>query len=280
MSLGYKARVRAKAGVLNAILLAISFIMLLPWILVVSTALKANGETTFNPGLIPQQIELGKFADAFWQANMLQLGLNSIIVTASTVVLMLFLSSLAAYAFARIDFAFKEPLYFLFLAGLMLQTAAIMVPLYQMNVRFGLLNTYLSLIGPYVALGLPFGILLLRGFFETLPSELQDAAFIEGASRFTIYWRIYLPLTRPALVTVGLFQGLASWNDFLLPMLFISKPEMRTLPLGLLAFQVSYFVRTEIRFAAIVLMTLPVFIVFLVLQRQFMSGLTAGALKG
>ena len=103
---------------------------------------------------------------------------------------------------------------------------------------------------------------------------------MDGASRFTIYARIYLPLTRPALTTVGIFQGLGVWNDFLLPLLMTSKPEMQTLPLGLLAFITSFIARQEHRFALIVIMIVPVFIVFLLLQRQFMSGLTAGAIKG
>jgi multiple sugar transport system permease protein/raffinose/stachyose/melibiose transport system permease protein len=162
----------------------------------------------------------------------------------------------------------------------MLQSAAIMVPLYQVNVKLRLLNTHFAMIGPYVALGLPFAVLILRGFFEELPKALEDAALIDGASRFTIYWQILLPLTRPALITVGIFQGLASWNDFLLPMLFTSTSDMRTLPLGLLTFiQNNVVLRQEHRFALIVMMILPIVILFLLLQRQFIAGLTAGAVK-
>src|SRR4030095_633616 len=115
--------------------------------------------------------------------------------TGCTVVLVLFFASLAAYGFARLDFIAKEPLFFLLLTGLMLQSAAIMVPLYQVNVRLKLLDTHFAMIGPYVALGLPFAVLILRGFFEELPKELEDAAHIDGASRFAIYWRVLLPLT-------------------------------------------------------------------------------------
>jgi raffinose/stachyose/melibiose transport system permease protein len=280
MNLDQKTHRQLNAIVVNVALLVVCFLMLIPWILALSTALKAPGETAFNPGLIPQHIDLAKFVDVYVRADVGRLALNSLIITGSSVVLVLFFSSLAAYAFARLDFVFKEPLYFLFLIGLMLQAAALIVPLYQIDVAYKLLNTYFGLIGPYVALGLPFSILILRGFFESLPSELQDAALIDGASRFTIYWRIYLPLTRPALVTVGIFQGLGIWNDFLLPLLLTSKPEMQTLPLGLLAFQTSFFVQIEHSFALIVMMILPVFVLFLLLQRQFMSGLTAGALKG
>jgi ABC-type glycerol-3-phosphate transport system permease component len=265
---------------LNLILMVLSVIMIFPWLVALSTALKAPGETNTNTSLIPRQLDVSKFAEVFQMADFGRLALNSLIITGCTVLLILFFASLAAYGFARLDFALREPLFFLLLTGLMLQSAAIMVPLYQVNVRLGLLNTHLAMIGPYVALGLPFAVLILRGFFEELPRELEDAARIDGATRFTIYWRVFLPLIRPALLTVGIFEGLASWNDFLLPMLFTSTHDMRTLPLGLLTFtQDNVVVRQEHRFALIVMMTLPVVIFFLLMQRQFISGLTAGAIK-
>lgn len=265
---------------LNLILIFISLVMILPWLVALSTALKAPGETLTNPGIIPQQLDLSKFVEVFWQANVPVLAMNSIIVTAASVFFILLLASLAAYGFARTDFILKEPLFFLLLTGLMLQSAALMVPLYQVNVALGLLNTHAALIGPYVALGLPFAVLILRGFFEALPRELEEAAIVDGASRFTIYLRIMLPLTRPALATVGIFTGLASWNDFLLPMLFLTRDSLNTLPQGLLVFQFDNIVQQEHRFALIVMMMIPVIVAFLLLQRQFLQGLTAGAVKG
>jgi ABC-type glycerol-3-phosphate transport system permease component len=275
-----KLTAKPQLVLLNLILMVLSVIMIFPWLVALSTALKAPGETNTNTSLIPRQLDVSKFAEVFQMADFGRLALNSLIITGCTVLLILFFASLAAYGFARLDFALREPLFFLLLTGLMLQSAAIMVPLYQVNVRLGLLNTHLAMIGPYVALGLPFAVLILRGFFEELPRELEDAARIDGATRFTIYWRVFLPLIRPALLTVGIFEGLASWNDFLLPMLFTSTHDMRTLPLGLLTFtQDNVVVRQEHRFALIVMMTLPVVIFFLLMQRQFISGLTAGAIK-
>ncbi len=265
---------------LNLILMFVSLVMILPWLVALSTALKAPGESLTNPSLIPQQLDLSKFIEVFWQAHVPVLAINSIIVTGVSVFFILFLSSLASYGFARMDFIFKEPLFFLLLTGLMLQSAALMVPLYQVNAALGLLNTRTALIGPHVALGLPFAVLILRGFFESLPKELEEAAIVDGASRFTIYWRILLPLTRPALATVGIFTGLASWNDFLMPMLFLTKENLYTLPQGLLVFQFDNMVQQEHRFALIVMMMIPVVAAFLLLQRQFLQGLTAGAVKG
>ena len=281
--MGSMIKFRRNSILLHATLLIVSFIMIFPWLIAFSTGLKAPGESALNRGLIPWEISLANFPEAWRIANVPVLAFNSFIVTAASVVLILFLASLAAYGFARLDFVLKGPFYLLFLAGLMLQAAAIMVPLYQVNVAFGLLDTYFALVGPYVALGLPFAILILRGFFEGLPDEIEDAALIDGATRFTIYWRIMLPLTRPALATVAIFTGLGTWNDFLLPMLMTSKPGLRTMPLGLILFELEGsigFVLHEYRFALIIMMTLPIIIVFLILQRQFMSGLTAGAIKG
>ena len=278
-----KIKLRRESILLHGVLLFVSFIMIFPWLVAFSTGLKAPGESALNRGLIPWEISLGNFSEAWRIANVPVLAFNSFVVTAASVVMILFLASLAAYGFARLNFVLKEPFYLLFLAGLMLQAAAIMVPLYQVNVAFGLLDTYFALVGPYVALGLPFAILILRGFFEGLPEEIEDAALIDGATRFTIYWRIMLPLTRPALATVAIFTGLGTWNDFLLPMLMTSKPGLRTMPLGLILFELEGsigFVLHEYRFALIIMMTVPIIIVFLLLQRQFMSGLTAGAIKG
>lgn len=273
-------RFQTKYLLLNALLILLSIGMLYPWLIALSTSLKAPGETIQNPGLIPRQIDLAKFVEVFVTAHIPQLALNSIIITSASVLLILFFASLAAYGFARLDFIFKEVLFFTLLTGLMLQSASLMIPLYQLNVALKVLNTHVAMIGPYVALGLPFAVLLLRGFFEGLPRELEDAAIIDGASRFRIYWSVMLPLTTPALITVGIFLGLASWNDFLLPMLFTSSENMRTLPLGLLTFnQDNVVLRQEHRFALIVMMTLPVIILFLVMQRQFIEGLTAGAVK-
>ena len=162
----------------------------------------------------------------------------------------------------------------------MLQATALMIPLFQVNLALGLLDTHLAIIGPYVALGLPFSVLILRGFFASLPRELEEAALMDGASRLRIYWQIMLPLTRPALATVGIFVGLASWNDFLLPMIMTQSTGMQTLPLGLINFvQSGLIAQEEHRFAFIVMMTVPVIVIFVLLQREFIRGLTAGAVK-
>jgi raffinose/stachyose/melibiose transport system permease protein len=265
---------------LNVVLIALSLLMLYPWLLAISTAIKAPGEANRNPGLIPQRIDLAKFIDVFREVDFPRLAFNSIVITGVTVVIVLLVASLAAYAFARLDFFLKEALFLFLLVGLMLQATALMIPLFQVNLALGLLDTHVAIIGPYVALGLPFSVLILRGFFASLPRELEEAALVDGASRLRIYWQIMLPLTRPALATVGIFVGLASWNDFLLPMIMTQSMGMQTLPLGLINFvQSGLIAQEEHRFAFIVMMTVPVIVIFVLLQREFIRGLTAGAVK-
>lgn len=265
---------------LHLVLTAAAIVMVYPWLIAISTSLKAPGESNQNQGLIPRVIDLGKFADVIVEVDFPRLAFNSVLITGATVALVLLLASLAAYAFARLDFVLKEWIFLGMLVGLMLQTTSLMVPIYQVNLQLHLLNTHLAMIGPYVALALPFAILVLRGFFANLPRELEESAVIDGASPFRIYRSVLLPLTKPALITVGIFVGLAAWNDFLLPMISTSTPDMRTLPLGLLTFIRSDLVSlNEDRFALIVLMTLPVLVLFVLLQRQFIQGITAGAVK-
>jgi ABC-type glycerol-3-phosphate transport system permease component len=265
---------------LNVVLGALSLVMLYPWLLAISTAIKAPGEANRNPGLVPESIDLAKFIEVFREVDIPRLAFNSVVITGTTVVIVLLVASLAAYAFARLDFLLRDALFLFLLIGLMLQATALMIPLYQVNLALGLLDTHFAIIGPYVALSLPFSVLILRGFFQSLPRELEEAALMDGASRLRIYWQIMLPLTRPALATVGIFVGLASWNDFLLPMLMTQSTGMRTLPLGLIHFvQSGLIAQEEHRFAFIVMMTLPVVVIFVLLQREFIRGLTAGAVK-
>ena len=265
---------------LNLILATVAFMFLLPMLYLVSTAVKQPGETNSNPGLIPHSFDLTKFPVVWRQAGVLRLGLNSLIITVSTVFLVLFLGSLAGYAFSRLRFYGKNALMLLFLLSMMVPFAGVIVPLFQLNKAIGAINTYGAVVGPYVAFGLPFCILFLRTYFDTLPRELEESARIDGASTFLVYLRILLPLTRPALATVGIFQALGTWNEFLLALLFLTKAELRTLPTGSVYFQAMYQTRFEEMCALLLTITLPVVILFVALQKQFVAGLTAGAVKG
>jgi ABC-type glycerol-3-phosphate transport system permease component len=264
----------------NLVLAIVAFLYFVPMLYLVSTAIKAPGESYVNPGLIPHSIDLAKFPEVWRRVNILQLTANSTIITVSTVLLVLFLGSLAGYAFSRLRFFAKSFYLLLFLAGLMIPFAGVIVPLFQMNKVLGTKDTYLGVIGPYVAYGLPFAILFLRSYFDTLPRAIEESALIDGASRLVIFWRVLLPLTKPALATVAIFQALSAWNEFLIAMLVLTKDHLRTLPLGSLLFQSQYTNEFENMFALLLMIAIPPIALFVAMQRQFIAGLTSGAVKG
>jgi ABC-type glycerol-3-phosphate transport system permease component len=264
----------------NLVLGTVAFFYLVPMLYLVSTAIKAPGESYVNPGLIPHSLDFTKFPEVWRRANIIRLTSNSALITGTTVVLVLFIGSLAAYAFSRLRFFAKNVYMIIFLAGMMIPFAGVIVPLFQMNKALGTKDTYLGVIGPYVAFGLPFAILFLRSYFDTLPRAIEESALIDGASRFMIFWRILLPLTKPALATVAIFQALSSWNEFLIAMLVLTKKQLQTLPLGSLLFQFQYRTEFESLFALLLMIAIPPVVLFLAMQRQFIAGLTGGAVKG
>lgn len=204
---------------------------------------------------------------------------NSLVITAASTLLVLILATLAGFGFARTRFRMKDVTYIIILLGLMLPAASLIVSLYRIIAKLKLLNTYIALIGPYTALGLPFAVMNIRNYFSTIPFELDEAAIIDGASPFWIYLRVYMPLSRPALATVIIFQAMFAWNEMLFALLFMTKDNMRTAPLAWLTYQMRYGLQMEKAFAVLATISIPVLAVYLILQRQFIKGLTAGAVK-
>ena len=217
----------------------------------ISTALKSEGQAqSFPPKILPNPVLLTNFGEALSRANFARYALNSFIVAVSSVILVLFISSLAGYAFARIRFPGRNILFAIVLATLIIPGQVTMIPVFVMIARFpllggndlggqggtGLLNTYPALIIPHLSSA--FAVFMMRQFMLTLPEELSDAARIDGASEFGIYWRIMLPLTSPALITLGLFTFTSAWNDFIWPLIVTNSESMRTIQLGLALFRV------------------------------------------
>ena len=276
---------------LHSALIFFSALFLIPLLYIVLTSFKAPGEHLTNAGLLPETWEFAKYIAVFDKADVATTGKNSFIITVLTTVIGLFLSALAAYGFSRLEIPFKNTIFLVMLAGLMLPTATLIVPLFRMNLWLaenfpieGVLgvNTYGAVIGPYIALGVPFAILLMKYYFDTLPKEIEDSALIDGANRLQIWWIIILPLTRPIIGSLAIFKAMGTWNEFLLAMLFLTKPAMKTLPLAIIQYtgDAMRVGQMESLFALMMMMTVPVMIFFLAMQRQFIQGLTAGAVKG
>ncbi len=276
---------------LHSALIFFSALFLIPLLYIVLTSFKAPGEHLTNAGLLPETWEFAKYITVFHSADVATTGKNSLVITVTTTILGLLLSALAAYGFSRLEIPFKNTIFLVMLAGLMLPTATLIVPLFRMNLWLednfpipGVLgvNTYGAVIGPYIALGVPFAVLLMKYYFDTIPKEIEDSALIDGANRLQIWWIIILPLTRPILGSLAIFKAMGTWNEFLLAMLFLTKPAMKTLPLAIIQYTGDQMRigQMESLFALMMMMTIPVMLFFLAMQRQFIQGLTAGAVKG
>ena len=222
---------------------------------------------------------LDNYAEVLAKEGLGRYLLNSTIVTAATVLGVLVMASMGAFAFSKLRFRGRKVLYALVLSGLMIPVAAILVPLTQIQGLLGFANTYQGLIFPYAALALPFALVLLKNAYDALPDELLEAAVVDGAGGWRAFVRVMLPLTSPTLVMVGIWTFLNSWNEFLLALLFMSAPEMRTITVIPASFQLSFFVDVPKIFAALVLIQLPVVVLYSAFQGHFQRGLTAGAVK-
>lgn len=263
---------------LHAILTLGAGLWMLPLLIVVSGAVHVQGRgEPFS--LVPRSFTFDNLVE-IWQGTLLwRYFLNSLLVSVAATVIVLVISSLAAYGFTQHRFPGSGVLLFVLLSGIMLTPAVVIVPLYVTIKNLGLLNNYLGLIGPYSAFGLGLGVLLFRNSFLAVPRELAEAARVDGASPLRIYLKIFIPLSRPVIATVAILQFLFSWNDYILAVLVMTKEEMQTVQLAPIAFATQYLQGQDKQFAVLTLVMLPVILVFLVFQREFIRGLTGGAVN-
>ncbi len=268
------------AGLVQLLLLGYAALVVYPLVLMVVSSLKTTGEIFRNPlSLIPSQLRFSNYTDAWYQANFGTYFKNSVVVSIVSVLIILFFGSMAAYVLARFRFRGSNLVFLLFLAGFMIPIRLAIIPLFILMRDLRLLDTLWSLIAIYVAGGMPFTVFLLVSFFRRIPRDLEDAALIDGANPFQIYYRVMLPLVRPAVATVGLFHFLNIWNDFFFPLIFIRSDSLRTVPLGISVFFGEYSNNWALLFAGLSISIVPVIVLYLFTSRQFISGLTAGAVK-
>ena len=267
-------------GLIQVVLIGYALIVLYPLLIMIASSLKTTGEIFANPlQLIPETARFVNYVDAWNQANFGTYFRNSIFVGLISVAMILWFGSMAAYVLARFSFPGNRLIYLLFLAGFMIPVRLAIVPLFVMMRDLHLLDTLWSLIVVYIAGGMPFTIVLRVNFFRHVPRDLEDAAVLDGAGPFQVYYQIMLPLVRPALATVGLFHFLNVWNDFFFPLIFIRSENLRTVPLGVSTFFGEYTNDWALMFAALSISILPVIAVYLMASKQFIAGLTSGALK-
>ncbi|OGO55592.1 MAG: sugar ABC transporter permease [Chloroflexi bacterium RBG_16_69_14] len=270
---------RLGRGLLYALLVAGGAAMLFPFAWMLSTSLQSDGALLVPPPqLIPSPIEpgnYGKVAEAFPLWRYL---LNSLGVAAVSTTLQLLTSAMAAYAFARLTFRGRDKLFLLYLATLMIPIQVIILPLFVEMRYLGLVDSYPGLLLPTIATA--FGTFLLRQAFLGLPRELEEAAFIDGAGHWTVFRRIVLPLSLPALATLGILAFMASWNSFLWPLVIVNSPDLLTLPVGLSNLQGRYTTSWNLVMAGATVAVVPILFVYLVAQKYVVRGVTLSGLKG
>lgn len=272
---------RAFALATYVLLICGSLIMLFPFYWMVRTAL-VGSDSVFEvvPSFIPKTFEFHNFMDALEAQPFGRFFLNSGIVTIANIIGVLLTSSLCAYGFSRIDWPGRDKVFGVMLTALMLPFAVVMIPQFIGWRYFHLTDTLYPLILPAFFGGGLFNIFLLRQFFMGIPRDLDEAAHMDGATHFTIYSRIILPLSSQSLIVVGLFTFLTNWNDYLGPMLYLSSEKNYTLMLGLTLFQGSYSSQWNLMMAAVSIVVLPSLIVFLFAQRYFIQGIAMTGVKG
>ncbi|GGI16093.1 sugar ABC transporter permease [Gottfriedia solisilvae] len=262
----------SKTLLIHIILIVGAVAMVLPFIWMFLTSLKTYAESIHVPPvIIPKDFQWENYKEVFTLLPFFKFMLNTLIVTVLRTAGQLFLCSLAAYAFARIEFPGRNVLFLVALSVLMVPGQVFLLPQYMIMVKLGWLNTLQAVVVP--GLFSAFGTFLLRQFFMGLPKELEEAARLDGCNHFQIYWRVMLPLAKPGLVALGIFTTLWSWNELMWPMIVNSSPESMTLSVGLSSLQGQYLTNYPVLMAGSFLAIVPMLILFMILQKQFIEGI-------
>lgn len=264
---------------LYAYLTIVAIFAIGPLLLAWSTAFKTRPQVVENPYGLPIPPTFDNLIEAWTTGRFSVYFFSSLIISLASVVGMVIVASLAGYGLARMKFWGRRFVILLLLLGLTIPITAIVLPLYTIMRDLGLLNTYASVVITHIAVGLPFFAFLMRAFFLRLPDALEDAARVDGASELRIFWSVMLPLVRPGVLTVALLEFLWTWNNLLLPLVFLTSESVRTLPIGMLLLNGRFNTDYGLLSAAVIILTLPVIALFLFFQRSFVAGLTSGAVK-
>ncbi|MFC9424096.1 carbohydrate ABC transporter permease [Streptomyces sp. NPDC056987] len=275
----------ATGGVLNVfshgVLVIWAFLVAMPLLWAVMTSFKDDRSIFTSPWALPDRLHFENWSRAWTQAHMSDYFLNTILVVAGSLVGTLLFGSMAAYVLARFEFPGNRFIYYLFIGGMSFPIILALVPLFYVMNNLGLLNSIHGLILVYIAYSLPFTVFFLTSFFRTLPTSVAEAALIDGASHTRTFFQVMLPMAKPGLISVGIFNFLGQWNQYLLPTVLNTDPDRKVLSQGLVQLAVSQGYKGDWSglFAGLVMAMLPVLAAYIIFQRQVVAGLTAGALK-
>jgi multiple sugar transport system permease protein/raffinose/stachyose/melibiose transport system permease protein len=264
----------------HIILLFWTFVSIFPLLWMFSSSLKERNEVFTNLSLIPQAWNFLNYVTAWKVGSFGVYFFNSLFYTGVTLAFVLFFASMAAFVFARFRFLGRNFFYFLFIGSLMIPIPGAFIPLYVLLIKLGLADTRLGLILPYTNAGLALAIFILKTFFEDIPKEIEEAAIIDGCNKFDLYWKIFLPLSKPAIATVSIFTVLAVWNEFLLALIIINNRDLMPIQRGIMVFQGEHLTDYSLLMAGLTIATIPLLLIYFFLSKYIIKGITAGAVKG
>jgi len=256
-----------------------SLVIIYPIIWLGLSGLKSNADFFLNTWSLPEEWLWGNY-QAAWDAGIGQFFLNSVFITVTSVVSVLLLGSMAAFGLSRFQFKGQNIFLLLILSGLMLAPQVSLIPLYKLLQAVGLYNTYWALILPYVAFQLPFAIFLMRSYFLSISKELEESAIIDGCNIWQVYWHIIVPMGKPIIASCALLTGMNVWNEFMFALVFVENSALRTIPVGLMNLRSQLNTNFGIQLAGLAISALPMIIAYIVFQKQFVRGLSAGSVKG
>ena len=270
---------KANAIIVNLLLVVIAALTIMPLLWMLSASFMPTGEATiYPPRMLPSHFTLSHYGELFSRMKFGRSFMNSMIIAIGTTVFALFFNSMAGYAFAKLRFGGRDRIFAFLVIALVIPTQVGMLPLFLMLKSIHLINSYWGAILPSMAT--VFGLFLIRQFMLSIPDDLIDAARIDGASEWRIYWSIILPLARPVLATLAIFAFMSAWNDFMWPLIVLTDNAKYTLPVAVANLVGEHVQDTELMMASSVLTVVPVLLMFLVLQRHYIAGIMVGSIKG
>ena len=264
---------------LHLLLIVYSIVFIIPLVWVFTSSLKSNQDIFAKPFSLPTHLDFSVFIRSWQEGDLGRYVINSLVVTSISASLVLLVSSMAAFAFSRFEFKGKSKILTLFIFGLLVPIQAFFIPQNQLLDQFNLKDHWFTLVIPYTGLGISLATWLFIGYLDSLPKELFESGRIDGANDWKLYSSIAVPLLKPGIATIAIFTILGSWNEFLLAMLYIQNETYKTIPVGLLSYSSRHATDYQLLFAALTIITIPMVLIYLVFNRQVVSGLTEGSLK-
>ncbi|QUO31657.1 carbohydrate ABC transporter permease [Faecalicatena sp. Marseille-Q4148] len=271
---------KIKSILINVLVMCFSITCIYPIIWMLYSSVKSNPEFNRNILALPTEIHWENYVKAFKMGNIGLYSLNSLFNAVVSAALIIFFAFIVAYFIARYQFRGRKIIYMTFLFGMLVPVHALLVPVFIQYKNFGLFDNRLTLIIPYVALGLPFAIFLMEGFIRTIPKELEEAAYIDGSNFFNTMFKIVFPVCKPTLTTIGILSFLDGWNEFPFSLVLIKSDELKTISLGLLNFNGQYSKDYTVQMAGLIMAMLPIIIIYVIMNKRIIEGMTSGAVKG